>query len=84
VWGWGENARGQLLDGTTTPRLTPVRLGGPLESGGVLSMAAAIEGYLLWVRDDGTLWGWGNNDGGKLAPCGTSEFLSVPAPCKLD
>ncbi len=40
VWAWGLNGYGQLGDGTTTDRLTPVELGG---LAGVLAIAAGYE-----------------------------------------
>ena len=62
VWAWGHNASGQLGDGTTASRGTPVQVGG---ISGVRSVAAA--GYHSYaVRDDGTVWGWGENGNGEL------------------
>lgn len=53
IWGWGENNRGQLGDGTTENRLVPVMImDNVFESG-------AGSGFAL--RHDGGLWTWGQN-----------------------
>ena len=55
LWAWGNNEYGQLGDGTTVNRVTPVRT-----MGAVASVAAG--GYhTLAVKTDGTLWAWGDN-----------------------
>lgn len=61
LWAWGSNTYGQLGDGTTTQRPSPVQV--PFT--GVVSIAG---GYLhaLAVRSDGTLWSWGTNAHGQL------------------
>ena len=53
VWATGENSNGQLGDGTTTNRITPVQV-----ASGVSTVSA---GYLhsLSVKTDGTLWAMG-------------------------
>ncbi|MBI5561933.1 MAG: hypothetical protein HY894_03635, partial [Deltaproteobacteria bacterium] len=60
VWAWGANWYGQLGDGTTTDRLTPVQVSGLT---GVVGVAAGYY-HSLAVNADGTVWAWGYNDEG--------------------
>src|SRR5512140_975779 len=50
LWTWGDNTSGQLGDGTTTDRLTPVQIGS--------GFAGVSAGYYhtVAVKTDGTLW----------------------------
>ncbi|WP_295449699.1 CARDB domain-containing protein, partial [uncultured Thiodictyon sp.] len=55
LWAWGDNARGQLGDGTLTRRLSPVQV-----MSGVVAVAAGAY-HSLALKTDGTLWAWGDN-----------------------
>ena len=74
LWAWGNNAVGQLGDGTTTYRFSPVLVGTDTDwqtiSGGFAHSVA--------VKADGTLWSWGINDNGQLGD-GTTVNRSSPA-----
>lgn len=52
---WGENGRGQLGDGTTTDRLSPVRVAGGLK----FSAIAAKTSTTYALTSDGRLFCWG-------------------------
>lgn len=55
---WGQNNGGQIGDGSTNYRLTPVT---------VLTGVAAVAGgrsHTLAIKTDGTLWSWGTNAAG--------------------
>lgn len=62
VWAWGDNHSGQLGDGSTSTRLSPVQV---LGLNGVVSIAAG-ERAAYAVASDGTLWAWGDNSSGQL------------------
>jgi RHS repeat-associated protein len=73
VWGWGENGSGQLGDGTTINRTTPVQMIG-------LTGVTDIKGgffHSLALKQDGTVWAAGWNDGGQLGD-GTTTNRSTP------
>ncbi|MDR4508354.1 MAG: RCC1 repeat- and reductase domain-containing protein [Candidatus Brocadiaceae bacterium] len=73
VWSWGFNGYGQLGDGTTANRTTPVRVKG-LDS--IISIAGG--GYhCLALKENGTVWAWGNNADGQLGD-GTTTDKSIP------
>ncbi|TFG82852.1 MAG: RCC1 repeat-containing protein, partial [Spirochaetales bacterium] len=75
VWTWGDNSYGQLGDGTTTERTTPV-----LDS--VLSGVVAIAAggcHTVALKSDGTVWTWGSNDYGQLGD-GTTTDSPTPVP----
>ena len=62
VWACGRNEFGQLGDGTTTDRHTPVQVNG-------LSNVKAITGgntHTVALTNDGAVWTWGRNDCGQL------------------
>jgi alpha-tubulin suppressor-like RCC1 family protein len=74
AWAWGYNGFGQLGDGTTTDRLTPVQVSG---LSGVTAIAAGLA-YSLAVKSDGTAWAWGNNWDGELGDGTTMNERSTP------
>lgn len=62
LWCWGDNAHGQVGDGTRRTRLRPIRIGRDfnwetVSSGGGTTCA---------IKTTGTLWCWGNNHRGQL------------------
>jgi hypothetical protein len=57
VWAWGDNGVGQLGDGTTTDRVTPVQVSG---LAGVRSIFASNRSAYA-VKKDGSVWRWGND-----------------------
>ncbi|MDR9855264.1 stalk domain-containing protein [Paenibacillus sp. VCA1] len=61
VWTWGRNLFGELgLPGTTAVSSinAPVRLS---QLADILSIASSGAGYQLAVKNDGTVWEWGQN-----------------------
>ena len=56
LWGWGNNAHGELGDGTTINRQQPVFI-----ANGYKQIVAAGASS-LGVKSDGTLWMWGQED----------------------
>ena len=72
VWSWGMNNKGQLGDGTTTQRLTPVQVSG---LSGITSIAAnTYQSFAL--KNDGTVWAWGDNGYGQLGDGTTTDRLT--------
>ena len=62
AWAWGYNESGQLGDGTTTNRSTPVQVQGLTH---VNAIAAGYQ-HSLAVRSDGSVWAWGSYGAGQL------------------
>ena len=67
LWAWGENFIGQLGDGTTEDRFTPVRI----MSGTVFQKISAGYHHNLAICVQGNLWAWGDNTHGQL---GNGDF----------
>ena len=62
LWGAGQNAFGQLGDGTLRDHDAPARIG---TGSSWTAIAAGLE-HNLALRADGTLWSWGTSDFGQL------------------
>jgi alpha-tubulin suppressor-like RCC1 family protein len=80
VFAWGSNIYGQIGDGTTTPRPTPVRTRLPagvkvtaLREGGQFTVALTTKGQVL---------AWGDNFDGELGD-GTDLNRALPVRVKL-
>jgi len=78
VWAWGDNSSGQLGDGTTTNRVTPVQVLGPGGVGFLTDVAAIAAGQLhsLALKADGAVWAWGFNSSGQLGDGTTTRRLT--------
>jgi alpha-tubulin suppressor-like RCC1 family protein len=73
-WAWGDNGYGQLCDGSTTVRPSPVMMSGPDH----VTQVAPGYGFTLLLRSDGTVWRCGLDVGGQLGTGGTSVDSTVP------
>ena len=73
VRAWGRNHRGQLGDGSTVDRMTPVVVSG-VRNAVAVGAGNSISAALL---ADGTMMTWGSNENGQLGRTGSS---SNPTP----
>ena len=77
VWAWGQNASGQLGDGTFTSRDTP----------GVVSAAPRLQSLVAGARHSlgltaaGAVWAWGDNTSGQLGE--GSAVSARPSPVQV-
>jgi alpha-tubulin suppressor-like RCC1 family protein len=73
TYAWGNNQRGKLGDQSETQRTSPVTV-----VGGYTDWINVSGGgfHSLGVRDDGTIWAWGNNDSGQLGNNATTPRSS--------
>lgn len=62
VWAWGANTLGQLGDGTTIQRKTPIKVNGLSQVVGI----TAGSGSSYALKSDGTVWAWGANSWNQL------------------
>lgn len=62
LWAWGQNANGQLGDGTTTNKASPTRIG----TGTDWTYVAAGSTHSLAINKAGALWAWGDPSDGRL------------------
>lgn len=72
VWSWGRNNSGQLGDGTTTDRWSPVQVSGLTN---VTAISAGFS-HNLALKADGTVWSWGLNTVGELGDGSTTQRLT--------
>ena len=69
LWGSGYNGFGQLGDGTTTKRTSPVKIMDNVVS------ASAGGNHSLIVKTDGSLWACGDNEDGELGDGTTTQRI---------
>ena len=86
AYAWGYNNSGQLGDGTSTDRATPVKVGTPTGTPTDFTYAQIGAGYQysLAVGSDGYAYAWGNNLRGQLGNNSIGGFLSPnPNPVRV-
>jgi alpha-tubulin suppressor-like RCC1 family protein len=80
VYAWGQNNKGQLGDGTTATRTTPVRVQLPAGVKATAVRAGCRDNLALTSK--GRVYAWGNNANGELGD-GTHHNRHKPVPVKL-
>jgi alpha-tubulin suppressor-like RCC1 family protein len=77
VMAWGDNGSGELGNGSTEPMSTV-----PVPVRGLTHIVAitAGENFNLALRDDGTVWAWGDNSAGEL---GIGSFVEQNVPVQI-
>ncbi|MDD2913580.1 MAG: RCC1 repeat-containing protein, partial [Candidatus Pacebacteria bacterium] len=83
VYSWGANYSGQLGDGTTTNKYTPVQVKGVGGVDYLTSIVHVAAGYhhTLALKSDGTVYSWGYNEYGALGD-GTTTNKYTPVQVK--
>jgi alpha-tubulin suppressor-like RCC1 family protein len=74
AWSWGRNDQGRLGDNTTTKRSSPVSVVGGFSNWCGVSAGFA---HTLGIQTNGSAWGWGDNQYGRLGD-GTVTSRSSP------
>ena len=74
VYSWGQNSKGQIGDGTTIDRTSPLALTGTLSNG--VSAIAAGGTHSLALKN-GAVYAWGNNFAGQVGD-GTTTTRKSP------
>ena len=83
LYAWGNNARGQLGDGTTENKLTPVKVPKPagVSNGFTWTQVSTRWDHTLALGSDHNLYAWGWNNGGQLGdpnvPIGTDNSQAM-------
>jgi alpha-tubulin suppressor-like RCC1 family protein len=72
LWAWGRNDSGQLGDGSTLARTSPVTVA---LMTGVVSVAAGYD-WAIALKSDGTVWAWGGNTDCALGNPSLSSSLT--------
>jgi alpha-tubulin suppressor-like RCC1 family protein len=77
VWGWGDNATGELgINSTGSPEKVPVQV---QNLTGITAVSAG-ENFSAALRSDGTVWAWGNNELGTIGNGEAKPFTRVLRP----
>ena len=72
AWAWGANGSGQIGDGTTTSKSSPVSVVGGFTDW----VQVSGNSHSLGLRANGTAWAWGGNGNGELGDNTATSRLS--------
>lgn len=79
LWAWGLNQSGGLGLGDTTRRSSPVQIGTDTDWS-VVSSGNSVDTFAAAIKTNGTLWVWGNNQGGQL---GQNDITNRSSPIQV-
>ena len=79
LWGWGFNRDGELGLGNTVYYSSPKQVGSLTNWSNLATASEGGEyGFMIAVKTDGTLWGWGYNAQGQLGFGNRTTYYSSP------
>ena len=78
LWGWGNNAQGQIGNGTITSYSSPIQVGTLTN----WKQVATGQTWTAAIKTDGTLWVWGSNPNGELG-LGVATTISYSSPVQV-
>jgi alpha-tubulin suppressor-like RCC1 family protein len=78
LWSWGDNRSGALGQGDQVHRSSPVQVGTNYWNS--VSASDVDYRFSLGIRDNGSLWAWGNNFWGTL---GQGDILNRSSPVQI-
>ena len=81
VLGWGNGTSGQLGDGTTSKQSAPTPVQSLGSGSGVIALSAG-EAFSMVLKQDGSVWAWGNNQSGQLGDGTAPSDHHVPVRVK--
>jgi len=73
LWAWGKNNYGQIGDGTTTARSSPVQIGA-LTTWRYVSAGASE--HVIAITTSGTMFSWGSGSSGRTGHSNTTSYCS--------
>jgi alpha-tubulin suppressor-like RCC1 family protein len=62
LWAWGRGDQGQIGDGTTASKSTPIQIGSDTDWAKIFCRNKSV----MAIKTDGSLWTWGYNNYGQL------------------
>jgi alpha-tubulin suppressor-like RCC1 family protein len=77
LWAWGDNGGGSVGDGTTITRSSPVQIGALTNWAQVSSGGGGLSAA---IKEDNTLWTWGQGPFGAL---GNNTTASLSSPVQI-
>jgi alpha-tubulin suppressor-like RCC1 family protein len=81
-WSWGRNNEGQLGNGTTVNTSSPIQVGTLTDWRTVDgSISSGDAQYVHAIKQDGTLWAWG--EGGSVGNLGNGSTLPQSSPVQI-
>jgi alpha-tubulin suppressor-like RCC1 family protein len=80
LWAWGDNGNGELGVGNRTDYSSPVQVPGSWTQ--VYPAVVGSNNFTVAIRNDGTLWGWGDNTYGMMCASATT-FAAFSSPVQL-
>jgi len=73
LWLWGDNSAGQIGDGGETDRSSPVQT---ITLGSTWKSIKSGRNFTVALKDDGSLWTWGDGSDGALGNLTTNDVSS--------
>ena len=77
IWGWGENINGQLGNGHRKNVMQPIRTCENLDGTHIVSLRGG-KTHMLFLMDDGTVYGCGHNADGQLGTGERTKDITTP------
>ena len=81
LWAWGHNNYHQLGNGNTTDSYTPIQIS-PDADWRMIESAGNDASFAL--KNNGTMWGWGNNNSFILGDDNIFSYLATPTQINTD